>query len=128
VLKAFNNIMARSLTEGGRPAGTAGRIALPVAGDDSRAKQILIGLIDELGFDGIDAGSLDESWRQQPGTPVYCTDRDAAGVRAALAQADRTRSPQLRERSIAEMQKLPAGAPPAEIIRVLKSIQPEESA
>lgn len=45
--------------------------ALPVAGDDDAAKAVVLQLVDELGFHGVDAGSLDESWRQQPGTPVY---------------------------------------------------------
>jgi 8-hydroxy-5-deazaflavin:NADPH oxidoreductase len=83
VVKAFNNIYARHLLELGRPAGTAGRIALPVAGDNDAAKAVVLRLIDELGFDGVDAGGLDESWRQQPGTPVYTKDFDAAGVRRA---------------------------------------------
>jgi predicted dinucleotide-binding enzyme len=87
VVKAFNNIYARHLLERGKPSGRPGRIALPVAGDDPRAKQIVIRLLDELGFDGVDAGGLDESWRQQPGTPVYATDLDAEGVRRALADA-----------------------------------------
>jgi len=87
VVKAFNNIYAQHLLERGKPAGTPGRIALPVAGDDKTAKQVVIDLLDELGFDGVDAGGLDESWRQQPGTPVYGTDFDAAGVRRALAEA-----------------------------------------
>jgi hypothetical protein len=87
VVKAFNNIYARHLLELGRPKGTPGRIALPVAGDDQRAKGIVIRLVEELGFDGLDAGSLDDSWRQQPGTPVYGTDLDAEGVRRALVEA-----------------------------------------
>jgi predicted dinucleotide-binding enzyme len=87
VVKAFNNIYARHLLERGKPRGAAGRIALPVAGDDHRAKEVVIRLLDELGFDGVDAGTLDESWRQQPGTPVYGTDFDAAGVAKALAEA-----------------------------------------
>ncbi|MGH7507997.1 MAG: NADPH-dependent F420 reductase [Gemmatimonadales bacterium] len=87
VVKAFNNIYARHLLERGKPRGAPGRIALPVAGDDRRSKEIVIRLLDELGFDGVDAGSLDESWRQQPGTPVYGTDLDADGVRKALAEA-----------------------------------------
>jgi predicted dinucleotide-binding enzyme len=87
VVKAFNNIYARHLLERGKPRGAAGRIALPVAGDDRRAKEVVIRLLDELGFDGVDAGTLDESWRQQPGTPVYGTDFDAAGVAKALAEA-----------------------------------------
>ena len=96
VVKAFNNIQARHLLERGQPAGTPGRIALPVAGDDPEAKATVIRLLDEIGFDGVDAGGLDESWRQQPGTPVYGTDRDAAGVRAALAAATPERPPQFR--------------------------------
>jgi len=85
VVKAFNNIYARHLLEKGQPAGTPGRIALPVAGDDPRDKSVVLRLIDELGFDGVDAGGLDESWRQQPGTAVYAADLDAEGVRRALA-------------------------------------------
>jgi predicted dinucleotide-binding enzyme len=92
VIKAFNNIYARHLLERGTPAGTPGRIALPLAGDDDDAKAIVLDLIDQLGFDGVDAGGLDDSWRQQPGTPVYTTDHDAAGVRRALAQASSERA------------------------------------
>src|SRR5207248_1434873 len=80
----FNNITAHFLGEAGRPKGAKDRIALPVAGDDALAKSVVLALVDELGFDGVDAGSLDESWRQQPGTPVYCTNLDADGVRRAL--------------------------------------------
>lgn len=96
VTKAFNNIYARHLLMLGRPAGTPGRIALPVAGDDAAATAAVLKLINELGFDGVDAGGLEESWRQQPGTPVYCTDLDAAGVRGALAEASRERGPEWR--------------------------------
>jgi predicted dinucleotide-binding enzyme len=99
VVKAFNNIYARHLLERGKPRGAAGRIALPVAADDKRAKDIVIRLLDELGFDGVDAGSLDESWRQQPGTPVYGSDLDADGVRKALAAAKPERSPEFQARS-----------------------------
>src|SRR5512133_2987720 len=87
VIKAFNNIYAQHLLEGGKPAGSPGRIALPVAGDDARAKDVVMRLIDELGFEPVNAGGLDESWRQQPATPVYAADFDAEGVRRALAQA-----------------------------------------
>jgi 8-hydroxy-5-deazaflavin:NADPH oxidoreductase len=89
VVKAFNNIVAPSLATRGAPAGTPGRVCLSVAGDDPRAKAVALGLVDALGFDGIDAGPLADSWRQQPGTPAYCRDLDANGLAAALAQADR---------------------------------------
>jgi 8-hydroxy-5-deazaflavin:NADPH oxidoreductase len=92
VVKAFNNIYARHLLQRGLPAGSSGRIALPVAGDDLKAKATVLQLIDELGFDGVDAGGLNESWRQQPGTPVYATDLDVEGVRRALGAAQRERT------------------------------------
>ena len=96
VVKAFNNIFAQHLQELGKPDGAAGRIALPVAGDDATAKGIVLRLVNDLGFDGIDAGGLDESWRQQPGTPVYTMDLDASGVPAALAAAEEERKPEWR--------------------------------
>jgi 8-hydroxy-5-deazaflavin:NADPH oxidoreductase len=94
VIKAFNNIYAKHLLEFGRPAGSPNRIALPVAGDDAKAKGIVMGLVDQLGFDPVDAGGLDESWRQQPATAVYATDLDADGVRRALAAATPERKPE----------------------------------
>ena len=94
VIKAFNNIYAQHLLELGKPKGTPGRIALPVSGDDAAAKAKIMALIDELGFDPVDVGGLDESWRQQPGSPVYTKDHDIAGVREALAAARRERTPQ----------------------------------
>ena len=96
VVKAFNNIRAQHLMEGGRPEGTAGRIALPVAGDDPHAKQSVLQLVKELGFDAVDAGSLKESWRQQPGSPVYATDLDHEGVKRALKEAKKERPMQFR--------------------------------
>jgi 8-hydroxy-5-deazaflavin:NADPH oxidoreductase len=96
VVKAFNNIHAQHLLEFGQPKGTPGRIALPVAGDDPAAKAVVLRLVDELGFDGVDAGTLDESWRQQPDTPVYGTNFDAEGVRRGLSEAGQERKPEWR--------------------------------
>ncbi len=79
-----------------RPAGAPGRIALPVAGDDDAAKTVVLKLVGELSFDGVDAGGLDESWRQQPGTPVYTKDFDADGVRCGLYEASKDRTPEWR--------------------------------
>ena len=87
VVKAFNNIYAENLANDGRPAGANDRVGLPVAGDDAAAKRIVMTVVEELGFDPVDAGTLDESWRQQPDTPVYGTHHDAAGVRRDLAEA-----------------------------------------
>ncbi|MBV9592964.1 MAG: NAD(P)-binding domain-containing protein [Actinobacteria bacterium] len=96
VYKVFNGIYWKHLLEKGQPAGSPGRIALPVAGADGPAKEVVIDLVDQLGFDPVDAGPLSESWRQQPGTPVYGADFDAAGVRRALAEASPERQPEFR--------------------------------
>jgi predicted dinucleotide-binding enzyme len=61
VVKAFNNIYAKHLQDRGKPRGEARRIALPVAGDDPGAKKVVMDLIDQIGFDAVDSGTLDES-------------------------------------------------------------------
>jgi predicted dinucleotide-binding enzyme len=96
VIKAFNNIQAQHLLKLGRPKGADGRIALPVAGDDADAKQTVMQLVDELGFDAVDAGGLDESWRQQPGTPGYVADLEADALRQAIADANPERTSDFR--------------------------------
>jgi 8-hydroxy-5-deazaflavin:NADPH oxidoreductase len=87
VHKVFNGIWWKRLLEDGKPAGTPGRIALPIAGDDGPGKDAISELVDALGFDPVDGGQLEDSWRQQPGTPVYGTDLDAEAARTALAEA-----------------------------------------
>jgi hypothetical protein len=96
VFKAFNGIWAANLLERARPKGDRDRIALPVAGDNAHAKSVVMNLINELGFDAVDAGTLDESWRQQPGTPVYGATTDANGVRLALEAAHNVRTQEWR--------------------------------
>jgi hypothetical protein len=105
VIKAFNNIFAKSLLEKGAPRGTSGRIALPVAGDASDAKTAVLRLVDDLGFDPVDAGDLGNSWRQQPGTPAYCRDLGAAALRRALAEADRSRIAEYRAEQEARIRR-----------------------
>ncbi|HZM00338.1 MAG TPA: NADP oxidoreductase, partial [Planctomycetota bacterium] len=102
VIKAFNNIYARSLLEKGVPRGARGRIALPVAGDSKPARDAVLRLVDELGFDPVDNGGLDDSWRQQPGTPAYCRDLDAGALERALAQAERSRLAEYRAEAEAQ--------------------------
>jgi 8-hydroxy-5-deazaflavin:NADPH oxidoreductase len=105
VIKAFNNIYATSLLEKGVPRGTQGRIALSVAGDSAIAKTAVLRLVDDLGFDPIDAGDLDNSWRQQTGTPAYCHDLEATALRRALGEADRSRIPEYRAEQEARIRK-----------------------
>jgi len=92
VIKVFNNIFAEHIVTKGVANGTAGRIALPVAGDDAAAKQKVMALVDELGFDPVDDGSLHESWRQQPGTPCYGADLPADKLRELFKQMGTQRS------------------------------------
>ncbi|MGD0606641.1 MAG: NADPH-dependent F420 reductase [Streptosporangiaceae bacterium] len=100
VVKVFNNIFFKHLASLARPAGAADRTALPIAGDDEKAKTVVAEFLDSIGYDTVDTGSLAQSWRQQPGTPAYGapygsfsdeigTPAGAATIRAALAQAQR---------------------------------------
>jgi predicted dinucleotide-binding enzyme len=88
LVKAFNTIYSRRLATEGKPPGATGRLAIPVAGDDADAKALVMQLIDEVGFDAVDSGSLHDGGRcQQPGTPVYNQPFDASEAREALARA-----------------------------------------
>lgn len=96
VIKVFNSIYAENLLNKSRPETTSARVALAVAGDDQQAKTVVMQLVETIGFDSVDAGTIAESWRQQPGSPVYLQDFDAAGVRQALAAATDVRLPEWR--------------------------------
>jgi predicted dinucleotide-binding enzyme len=118
VIKVWNNILAASLSDKGLPAGTEGRIALPVAGDDPATKRKIMSLVEDTGFDAIDGGALAESWRQQPITSAYCTELTADKLRAALAKADRARAPQRREQMVKEFMALGAKLTNEDIVRL----------
>jgi predicted dinucleotide-binding enzyme len=94
VVKVFNSIVAQHLLDNGRPAGSPDRIALAVSGDDAGQKSVVARLLDDIGFDAVDAGTIAQSWRQQPGTPGYLQDLGVEGVRAALQQARPERAAQ----------------------------------
>ena len=89
VVKAFNHIQAAALTTDGQPAGTPNRRALVIAGDDPEAKAVVSRLIDQFGFDVVDAGPLKEGWRIQRDTPGYGPRRTAEELRKDLAAAKR---------------------------------------
>jgi predicted dinucleotide-binding enzyme len=74
VVKVFNSIVAESLQDKGLPKGEKNRIALAVSGDDTKAKEIVFDLVDALGFDSFDIGRIAQSWKQQPGSAIYCRD------------------------------------------------------
>ena len=97
VIKAYNNILSRSLVASGLPKGTASRLALPISGDDKQSKDIVSILIDNSGFDALDYGSLQDSWRQQPGSPVYCTDLALPQLKKSIEKAKKELLPERRE-------------------------------
>src|SRR5437879_4768925 len=90
VIKALNTIPSKALMAAGRPAGSRDRVALPISGDDNKAKKIVAQLIDRIGFDSVGAGTIVESWRQQPGSPGYCTNPTTEGLGLWLKQVDRS--------------------------------------
>ena len=85
VVKAFNTIHFRHLAADGVPSGTPGRRAIPIAGDDAAAKATVAGLIDQIGFDAYDVGSLADGRRFDPGTPLFNVALTTEEVAAALA-------------------------------------------
>jgi predicted dinucleotide-binding enzyme len=96
VYKVFNGIWWKRLLESGKPQGAEGRIALPIAGAAGPGQKLVFELIEQLGFDAVDAGPLAQSWRQQPGQPVYGKDFGVELTLKALAEASPTRSPEFK--------------------------------
>lgn len=101
VVKAWNAVLAATLADKGQPAGSSTRIALPVAGGDTTAEAIAQDLVEDTGFIALAAGNLEDSWRQQPGTPAYCTELTLPELKLALYAADKARAPQNRDALIA---------------------------
>ena len=101
VVKAWNAIGSDSLASKGKPAGSPDRIAIPVAADAEADRKVGMALVEDTGFDAFDAGTLADSWRQQPGAPCYCTDLRKDEMPAALAAAERARLPKRRDLAFA---------------------------
>ncbi len=97
VVKAWNAITAQSFDAKSTEAGDPHRVAIPVAADRDADREVAISLVEDTGFAGFDAGTLAGSWRQQPGAPVYCTDRSPTDIATWLAAADKDRVPQRRD-------------------------------
>jgi predicted dinucleotide-binding enzyme len=91
VVKAFNHIRAEEIVSDGSAPGTPNRRALAIAGDDESAKSTVAALLDDLGFDVVDAGPLAEGWRYQRDEPAYVSRQNADELRANLAAARRSR-------------------------------------
>lgn len=105
IAKAWNAIGSASLASKGKPAGDPDRIALPIAANRDRDRDVARALVEDTGLDPFDAGSLEDSWRQQPGAPAYCTDLKVNEMAAALAAAEKERLPKRRDLGVAVMQE-----------------------
>ena len=120
VIKVFNNIVADSLLRKGLPKGAKNRIALPVAGDNPQSKRLVMDLVEAIGFDAFDAGSLSESWRYQPGTPAYCPDPTIEQLSSLLERADPEKAPKSRDNSSQLLGKVILEFPQPELVRVVR--------
>ena len=120
VIKIFNNIVADSLLRKGLPKGAKNRIALPVAGDNPQSKRLVMDLVEAIGFDAFDAGSLSESWRYQPGTPAYCPDPTIEQLSSLLERADPEKAPKSRDNSSQLLGKVILEFPQPELVRVVR--------
>jgi 8-hydroxy-5-deazaflavin:NADPH oxidoreductase len=98
IIKAFNNLLAYTLEHKGKSEDSSGRIAMAVAGNDPSQKQVVMNVVNDLGFDAVDSGSLSDSWRQQPGTPAYCTELTKDELTKALKKANIEKAPLLRDK------------------------------
>lgn len=108
VIKAFNNLLAETLANGGKKPDAEDRIAMAIAGDDKEKKNTIAVLINDAGFDAVDSGDLSESWRHQPGTPAYCTELNAEELKQALSDGVKEEAPTLRDKTIADLSSLPS--------------------
>ncbi|MGX5789572.1 NADPH-dependent F420 reductase [Staphylococcus equorum] len=100
VVKAFNNQLAYTLANKGAPRDSENRIAMAVAGNDIKEKETIMNIVNEVGFDTIDSGELKDSWRQQPGTPAYCTELTKEDLKIALGNANKEEAPSRRDKVI----------------------------
>ncbi|WP_078431641.1 NADPH-dependent F420 reductase [Metabacillus halosaccharovorans] len=98
IIKAFNNLLAYTLEKEGTSEHSSGRIAMAVAGNNQSQKQVVMDIVSDLGFDAVDSGSLSDSWRQQPGTPAYCTELTKNDLTEALNKANKEKAPLLRDK------------------------------
>jgi predicted dinucleotide-binding enzyme len=101
IAKAWNAIGSDSLVKNGKPAGSPGRIAIPIASDREVDTTVAMQLINDTGFDAYYTGSLADSWRQQPGAPIYCTDLTIDEMTSLVNTAEKERLPARRDIAVA---------------------------
>ncbi|UXR77394.1 NAD(P)-binding domain-containing protein [Staphylococcus sp. IVB6227] len=97
VVKAFNSQLAYTLAERGKAENESGRIGMAVSGNDDNQKATVMAIVNEVGFDPVDNGTLENSWRHQPGSPAYCTELNRDALKVALERADKNAAPKQRD-------------------------------
>lgn len=97
LIRTWNPVVGSTFINKGKAPGEPGRIALPVSGDSAESRQLVMQLVDDTGFDAVDAGPIAESWRYQMGTPAWSTELTADQLREALRIADREAAPTRRD-------------------------------
>jgi predicted dinucleotide-binding enzyme len=121
VVKVFNIVLGHTLKHNGKAAGEVGRIAISVAADNDKHKKLAAEIVDQTGFDTVDGGTLTLSWRQEPGTPAFCTELNADELKGALAEAEKGTAPARRDYIIDKLMK--AERPPSheETVALMRS-------
>jgi predicted dinucleotide-binding enzyme len=115
IAKAWNAILASSFANNGKSSGTENRIAIPIAADREIDRKITIQLVEETGFDVFDTGSLADSWRQQPGSPAYCTDLTLEELKQVIDAAEKDRLPKRRDLAVKVISERLGGISSADI-------------
>ncbi|MGF9693735.1 NAD(P)-binding domain-containing protein [Rhizobium sp. 0TCS1.26] len=119
IAKAWNAIGSDSFARLNTLPGSPNRIAIPVAADRERDRRVAMALVEDTGFDAVDAGPLEQSWRQQPGAPAYCTDLTKGEMPRALEAAEKERLPKRRDLAVAAiMERIGGGGknPTADVL------------
>lgn len=118
LVKAFNNIIANGIIINARPQQVLNKIALPISGNDPRSKNVIMTLINEIGITSYDAGGLEESWRQQPGQPAYCTDPSITELNTLLSKAlPSFKARENQDKAMKLLAKIPQNFPSQDLVR-----------
>ncbi|MBA0882436.1 NADPH-dependent F420 reductase [Flavobacterium undicola] len=125
VIKAFNNLLAHTLAHAGKDKGHEDRIAMAVSGNDEASKKVVSDLINDAGFDAVDAGMLSDSWRHQPGTPAYCTELNVTELKQALTTGIKEDAAYLRDLAITKLMERTSPPSHEDIVDFNRSLFPK---
>lgn len=122
VIKVFNTILAASLANSPRPSGDKRRLALSIFGDNSNDKERIAKLVDSVGFEPVVCGLIEESWRAQPGSPIYCTDLNKEKLLHWCSRVNRDILPAKRDANIGSVMSLPQTASWEDHVKAIRDV------